>query len=266
MSGEQTTTQTETEQPASGGNDFSVIKNHMMRDGKASIMFLARSFAAINGFTFAIASFFNPVLAYACFQRLMFAFGLASVIRLSQRLGPVQFTKQYMISVVLEDSAHYMLFACNFYAHKTTTVIGVIPTLYCLLQATAFLLAMLQECHNPTWDILKRQLNKVKENQQQLLRVVASAEIFVMPVVIIQLFTGQCGSILTPLVYYQFLMLRYMSRRNPYVRNAFTELKMAINQLLYKPACPGIIRTVITKVMGLIEKLSPMTYEQAQAS
>ena len=59
----------------------------MMRDGKASIMFLARAFAAINGFTFAIASFFNPVLAYACFQRLMFAFGLASVIRLSQRLG-----------------------------------------------------------------------------------------------------------------------------------------------------------------------------------
>ncbi|KAL5251386.1 hypothetical protein ACHWQZ_G016928 [Mnemiopsis leidyi] len=266
MSSEQTTTQTETEQPTSGSNDFSVIKNYMMRDGKASVMFLARMFAVINGFTFAIASFFNPALAYACFQRLMFAFGLASVVRLSQRLGPIQFTKQYMINVVLEDSAHYMLFACNFYAHKPTTVIGVIPTLYCLLQSTAFLLAMLQECHSPSWTVLKKQLNKVKENQQQLLRVVASAEIFVMPVVLIQLFTGQCGSILTPLVYYQFLMLRYMSRRNPYVRNAFTELKMAINQLIYKPSCPTIIRTIVTKVMGMIERLSPLTYEQAQAS
>ena len=64
-----------------------LFQNFMMRDGKGSIMFLARAFAAINGFTFAIASFFNPGLAYACFQRLMFAFGLASVIRLSQRLG-----------------------------------------------------------------------------------------------------------------------------------------------------------------------------------
>ena len=57
---------------------------------------------------------------------------------------PVQLTKQYMINVVLEDSAHYMLFACNFYAHKPTTVVGVIPTLYCVLQSTAFLLTMLQ--------------------------------------------------------------------------------------------------------------------------
>lgn len=263
MSGEQTTTQTETEQPTATG-DVSIMKNYLMRDTKASLLFLTRTFAAVNGLVFAVSSFFSPVLAYACFQRLMFAFGLASIVRLSQRLGPVQLSKQYMISVVLEDSAHYVLFACNFYAHKHTTIIGFIPTLYCSLQAGAFLLALLQECKSGTWAVLIRQLSKLKENQQQLLRIIATAEIFIMPIVIMQLFTGQTGSILTPLVYYQFLMLRYMSRRNPYVRNAFTELKLAINQLVYKPACPGIIRTIVTKLMSLIERLSPVSYQPTE--
>lgn len=267
MSGEQTTTQTETQQPGgSTTNDMAVIKNVLSRDMKSSIMFFARVFAAVNGVIFAVSTFFAPALAQASFQRLMFAFGLASVIRLSQRLGPVQLTKQYCINVVLEDSAHYMLFACNFYSHKPTTVIAFIPALYCALQASAFLGVLLQECQNGMLSSLKVQLAKVKGNQQQLLRVVATAEIFIMPLVIIQLFTGQCGSILTPLVYYQFLMLRYMSRRNPYVRNAFSELKVSINQLLYNPACPAFIRNIVTKGMSLLERLSPVAYEPAAAT
>jgi len=265
MSSEPTTTQTETEQPASTSSDMQAMKNVLARDLKSSLMFFVRSFAAVNGLLFAVTTFFHPVMAQAAFQRLIFAFGLASVIRLSQRLGPVQFTKQYCINVVLEDSAHYMLFACNFYSHRPTTIIAFIPTLYCALQGSAFMNNLLQECRNPTWSSLKVQLGKLKANQQQMLRVVASAEIFVMPLVLIQLFTGQCGSILTPLVYYQFLMLRYMSRRNPYVRNAFSELRLTINTLVYKPACPAFVRNIVVKGMSLIERLSPVAYEPTPA-
>lgn len=237
------------------------MKNFLSRDIKATIMFGARAFAAINGLIFAFSTFFNPSLALVSYQRVLFAFGLASVIRLSQRLGPVQFSKEYMINVVLEDSAHYMLYSCNFYTHKPTTIIAFIPTLYCGLQGGAFATSLLADCSSPAWRLFKTQLAKLKEKQQQMLRVVATAEIFVMPLVVVQLFTGQCGSILTPLVYYQFLVLRYMSRRNPYVRNAFSEMKMVVNQMIHSPSCPGVVRGVVGKVMGLIERMSPVAYQ-----
>ena len=253
----------ETPPTAPPPSDLIVIKNFLSRDFKASIMFGARIFAAVNGLLFAFSTFFNPSLAFSSYQRVMFAFGLASVIRLSQRLGPVQFTKEYMISVVLEDSAHYMLYSCNFYAHKPTTIIAFIPTLYCALQASAFATTMLGECSNSTWNMLKVQLGKMKEKQQQLLRVVATAEIFILPLVGVQLFTGQCGSILTPLVYYQFLVLRYMSRRNPYVKNAFSEMKVVVNQMIYSQSCPGFVRSIVSKAMGLIERMSPVSYQPA---
>lgn len=258
MSNEEETPQ---EDQTTRPSDLVIMKNFLSRDFKATIMFGARMFAAINGILFAFSTFFNPSLALASYQRVLFAFGLSSVIRLSQRLGPVQFSKEYMINVVLEDSAHYMLYACNFYTHKPTTIIASIPTLYCALQASAFAGSMLAECSSSTWNLLKSQLIKMKEKQQQLLRVVATAEIFVMPLVVVQLFTGQCGSLLTPLVYYQFLVLRYMSRRNPYVRNAFSEMKLVVNQMIYSQSCPGFVRSIVSKVMGLIEKMSPATYQ-----
>ena len=47
-----------------------------------------------------------------------------------------------------------------------------------------------QECNGGTFAVVKTQLEKVRENQQKLLRVVATGEIFIMPLVILQLFTG----------------------------------------------------------------------------
>lgn len=259
------TTQTETEtQRQEQPGDLTVIKSALTQDIKSTILFFVRTFTAFNGILFGISSLFNTAMAYAAFQRCMYAFGLASLIRLSQRVGPVQFSKEYLLNVVLEDSAHFFLYSANFASHKPTTIIAVVPTVYCLLQSSVFLNNILKECNGASWASLKAQLNRLLQNQQKLLRLSATAEIFIMPLVLVQLFTGQCGSILTPLVYYQFLMLRYMSRRNPYVRTAFTELKMSINQLIYKPGCPAVVRTVVTKIMSLIERLSPVSYQQRQ--
>ena len=57
--------------------------------------------------------------------------------------------KQYMMSTVLEDSAHYVLFAFNFYGYKPTTIVGMVPTLYCIMQGSSFIINMLQVLHGP---------------------------------------------------------------------------------------------------------------------
>lgn len=249
---------TEADSPSLKGDMF-VMRNVMSRDPKSAVMFFARSFAAVNGLLYGITTLFAGSFAMSCFQRTLFAFGLASIIRLSQRLGPIQLTKMYFINVVLEDSAHYFLYSCNFYSHTATSLVAIVPTLYCTVQSSVYLLNLLAECKTATFTPLIVQLTRVKANQQVILRLVATAEIFIMPLIIMQMFLGQCGSILTPLVYYQFLMLRFMSRRNPYVRNAFTELKLSITLLLDKPMCPVIVKTVVLKGMSLVEKLAPST-------
>jgi len=237
--------------------DMLVMRNVLSRDPKSAVMFFARSFAAVNGLLYGITTLFAGSFAMSFFQRTLFAFGLASIIRLSQRLGPIQLTKMYFINVVLEDSAHYFLYSCNFYSHTSTTLIAIVPTLYCIVQSSVYLFNLITECKTATFTPLLAQLTRLKANQQVILRLVATAEIFIMPLIIMQMFAGQCGSILTPLVYYQFLMLRFMSRRNPYVRNAFTELKLSITLLLDKPMCPAIVKTLVLKGMSLVEKLAP---------
>ena len=81
---ETTRTETETQERAS---DITIIKSALTRDTKTTILFFVRVFTAVNGLLFGVSSLFNTAVAYAAFQRCMFAFGLASVIRLSQRVG-----------------------------------------------------------------------------------------------------------------------------------------------------------------------------------
>ena len=50
-----------------------------------------------------------------------------------------------------------------------------------------------------------------------------------MPMTVVYLFTGRTW-LVVPLVYYRFLGLRYSSRRNPYTRAVFYELRLALEQ------------------------------------
>lgn len=60
---------------------------------------------------------------------------------------------------------------------------------------------------------------------------------------------------MTPLVYYHFLVMRYSSRRNPYTRNAFTELRMSADALAMR--LPSPIGKFIHSCINLISRLAP---------
>ena len=64
---------------------------------------------------------------------------------------------------------------------------------------------------------------------RNILRLIAFSEIFLMPMTVVYLFTGRTW-LVVPLVYYRFLGLRYSSRRNPYTRAVFYELRLALEQ------------------------------------
>ncbi|MEQ2270540.1 hypothetical protein XENORESO_000158, partial [Xenotaenia resolanae] len=69
-------------------------------------------------------------------------------------------------------------------------------------------------------------------------------------------FSGQ-GSLLLPFIYYRFLTLRYTSRRNPYCRTLFTELRILLEHFIMKPACPAFLRRMCLSSIAFVSRLAP---------
>lgn len=74
----------------------------------------------------------------------------------------------------------------------------------------------------------------------------------------IWIFSGR-ASLMTVFIYYRFLTLRYASRRNPYTRETFTQLRLVTENYTQKPSCPGTVRNIAIKVIEFISRLAPPT-------
>ncbi|VDM05328.1 unnamed protein product [Schistocephalus solidus] len=70
---------------------------------------------------------------------------------------------------------------------------------------------------SPLMRTLQSTIAKVRSNEQAILRVVAMNEIMLMGVAIFLAFSGS-NALFLPFLYFQFLKLRYASRRNPFCR------------------------------------------------
>ncbi|KAK2553393.1 Transmembrane protein 33 [Acropora cervicornis] len=68
--------------------------------------------------------------------------------------------------------------------------------------------------------------------------------------------SGQVG-IVIPFVYYRFLGLRYASRRNPYTRLLFSELRRSVEHLAGHPRCPSSVQSLVFKFTSFIANLAP---------
>lgn len=70
------------------------------------------------------------------------------------------------------------------------------------------------------------------------------------------IFSGGAG-LMTPFIYYHFLALRYSSRRNPYNRNMFHELRLATESFAHNPRLPPIGRKLLLSGISIIERIAP---------
>lgn len=91
---------------------------------------------------------------------------------------------------------------------------------------------------------------------KNLLQIIALAEITIIPLMIIGLFTGVC-SILTIIAYYRFILMRYTSRRNAYTRAMFADLRFAVQRVAYHPSCPTLVRTIVDNMIMVCSRLGP---------
>nr|CAD2170059.1 unnamed protein product [Meloidogyne enterolobii] len=199
------------------------------------------------------------------FQALAYTKAFAAVaatnaFRLHQRLRAVNwpfFSQMFLYELMLEDSAHYLLY-CMIFVISSPITLALLPvSIYAIFNLIATLNKFSTEtgvAHNSF--IISRLVQFKQQASPNMLSTAACAEIFLLPIIILMIFMGK-ASLVGPFVYYRFLTMRYMSRRNPYTREMFSQLKFIFNSWANNPSCPAFVSSSILKFIALIERLAP---------
>jgi hypothetical protein len=182
-----------------------------------------------------------------------------NAFRLHQRMRASTtptFSRQFLQELMLEDSAHYLLY-CVIFASSPSVTMALLPIfLYALLHSLNFIIKTASETGHGNSALVQKATEFKGQHTANILGTIACAEIFVFPIFFAMIFMGR-ANIFFPFLYFRFLSLRYVSRRNPYTRMTFANLKMSLFNAASRPACPGLVRNIIYKTVGLIERFAP---------
>jgi hypothetical protein len=106
-------------------------------------------------------------------------------------------------------------------------------------------------------------ISLVEFQSLNILRLIAFTEIIMMPLTVLFVLMGR-ASLLTPFIYYHFLTQRYTSRRNPYNRNMFYELRVLLERTAAKPKMPSFVKAALLGIVNFTVKLAPPQVVQPQ--
>lgn len=252
--------------------NWAALKRYLLDNKIDSALWLTRVFTIISSILY-LLPFFSPMFSYNCYKRALISSAATSALRLHQRLPRFQFSREYFGLLFAEDSCHYLLYSIMFVNSYPVTIILIPVALFALLHTVSFtkkLLDILGSGGMLNMSLVRSAqsaIQKVQTHQQGILRFIACTEIMLMPAVVLMTLSGQVG-IVIPFVYYRFLGLRYASRRNPYTRLLFAELRRSAEQLAGHPRFPAFLRSLVFRITAFIANLAPpvMTVPPPQAA
>ncbi|XP_055337648.1 LOW QUALITY PROTEIN: transmembrane protein 33-like [Paramacrobiotus metropolitanus] len=193
------------------------------------------------------------------YYKALLAMAASSALRLYQRTrepgnrGAERTYAQLFQTLLIEDSCHYLMYCVLFVIGSPVTFVLMPIAIFACIHSMAFFVKLGNEIGAGA--ALLRPVGRLIETEQQrMLMTAALGEILMMPVSVIMVFTGKV-LLLAPIMYYRFLQLRYRSRRNPYCRQAFFQLRLAAERLAMRS--PAAISNIILKCVGFISQLAP---------
>ncbi|XP_055893383.1 transmembrane protein 33-like [Biomphalaria glabrata] len=235
------------------------VLGHMMENKVETTLWLTRIFTVVCTVLFIV-----PIVGdnpYSFYQRALLSAAATSALRLHQRLPNVRFNMDFLRSLLVEDASHYLLYCIIFLNSYPMTMILIPLFLFALLHACSYTKTILNLMGPNSLTLVRNLITKLEAQQVNILRFIASIEIFMMPAILLLIFSGK-ASLFLPFIYYRFLTFRYASRRNPYNRLLFSEFYQATMVLCNKPQCPQLVRNLCYKAVNFISWLAPV----AQAS
>ncbi|XP_040163981.1 Krueppel homolog 2 [Anopheles arabiensis] len=240
---------------------FAALKEHVLANKLETTQWVSRVLTIYFALGYVLPFLYgNSVNAY---YKVLMANAATSAIRLHQRLPPFTLSRAYLQQTMLEDSFHYLLFSLIFLYVYPLLVIILPVILFSLLHSTSYSLTLLDTLGQNSWWGARLLISVVEFQTRNILRLAACSEILIMPITVLLVFFGKAG-IMTPLVYYQFLVMRYSSRRNPYTRNMFYEFRLVAENFANGASTPPVLRKGLHAAIGFISRLAPPTVVQPQ--
>ncbi|XP_063698870.1 Krueppel homolog 2 [Culicoides brevitarsis] len=245
------------QQPARG---FEALKAHVIANKIDSALWASRVLTILFAVGYVIPLFGNAQSAY---YKIFMANAMTSALRLHQRMPRIAFTREYLSLLLMEDSCHYLFFSLIYLYVAPVILIPIPIVLFAILHSASYSLTLLDTLGQNSWWGARLLISLVEFQTRNILRLAAFSEIFLMPLVIILVFLGRAG-IMTPFIYYHFLVLRYSSRRNPYTRNMFYELRIATEAVANNPRAPAMVRKILHGGVRFVSRLAPPTQPAQQ--
>lgn len=244
------------ESPSSGtgSSPLRAVAARVAQDKVEASMWLTRLGTVVFTVFYMIPLVGQP---YANYQRALACSVATSCFRLHQRMPRAELSRLFIAQLLLEDSCHYLIFSLAFLYLVGPVTLALMPVFcFALLHATKYTYSILNAMGSNSLPAVRALLSKVDSHQVTLLSFIACTEIFLMPALVLLIFSGQAALFL-PIIYYQFLTLRYASRRNPYCRQLFHEMRVKAEELSRNPRCPGLVSSLVTKSVSLISRCAP---------
>ncbi|XP_076049827.1 transmembrane protein 33-containing Krueppel homolog 2 [Oratosquilla oratoria] len=234
------------------------LKNHVMANLVDTALWATRLLTLVFCLLYLLPIVGNSASSY---QKALMSNAATSALRLHQRIPSVQFSREFLAQLLLEDSAHYLLYSVVFMYTSPITMVLVPVFLFALLHFASYSLALLDVLGQNNALASRFLISLVEYQQRNILRGAAFVEIFLMPLVVVSLFLGRV-TLLTPFLYYRFLFLRYSSRRNPYTRTMFYELRISAEYAINKPGVPSFLRNGVLRAISFLSGIAPVVQPQ----
>ncbi|CAH0719316.1 unnamed protein product, partial [Brenthis ino] len=231
------------------------LKAHVIANKIDVALWGIRILTVLCTFGYVVPIFNNPISA---FYKALLANAATSALRLHQRIPAreISLSREFLNRFFLEDSAHYLFYSLIFMNVAPNLLILTPIFLFALLHAASYSLTILDTLGQNSMWVARLLISLVEFQSRNILRAAALAEIVLFPLVLLMALIGYCG-LMTPFVYYYFITWRYTSRRNPYTRNTFREMRVFAEHTAARPALPAPLRAALSAAVALVCRMAP---------
>ncbi|XP_071848010.1 transmembrane protein 33-like [Apostichopus japonicus] len=241
-----------TESPPRG---FGVFLTYISNNKTETAQWFSRMFTVFCAIMY-LFPIYGQAVSFGFYQRSIIAHGLTSALRLHQRMPPFRFTTEYLALLLVEDSCHNLFYSLIFANSYPFTMVLTPVFLFALLHSSNFTKKAIMMIDSSLLNPIKALAEKLISKQTDILRFIAMNEILLMPCLIFMAFTGRM-SLVIPIIYIRFLTFRYQSRRNPYCKQIFFQMRVRVENYCQRPGTNAAVRTFLTKCIGMISRFAP---------
>ena len=174
----------------------------------------------------------------------------AFLIRTIRLVGIPQFNMTYLQAVLMNYSCHTLLFSVQIIMERFNYYL-IFPI---VISAVLALCENIQHM-NIKMPLGQEYINTINNKKEEIIQSSAHVEVAIGFVSIVGIFL-KLNSILTPIIYWQMMRVRYTL--NPYIKQSFKEINNFANIIKKSDKCPGIIKTIIDRVQWLIDYIGKM--------